>query len=640
MIDMSFFFLLSIAFVALLVFVNTLSTRQRRDKEYQQRQVELLDRALTDFRDRLEVLEGKAPPADRSNQSPAEQDAEHAQPESTELLSFFTEPDTPAGSPLALPDVRASGSADNEEDGAPEGKEPPSASPRKTGPEEEAIPTAALATPPIETTTPARGSRAKEEAFTSSWLIWIGGVTMALGGAFVVKFSIDQGYFGPAARVILGLLLGTSLLGIGEYLRRSSEKTLFQRQAPDYLPGTLTGVGILTLYASIWASYGLYGMVSSITAFAGLALVAFGSLALGLLHGPAIAALGIVGATIVPAIVSTGSRSTNLLFTYLAIVTAGGMVVVRYRQWWRLGGLTLAAGMIWATIWLATAGGGESVIAPGIFIITISIFGLWANRSDHSMDSWRWDNKPLPFAMAGIMAVTGSVLSFALLYVDGNNLDGISIVFAFATLMVLAGLHRNEWVTFPLIAGALILISLGTWASGAIYSDVAGQSLFDLSSHFGRFTALALASGMLFGLAGFGAAFRKPNPGYWATLSVAAPLILLIQSYVFWSDFGTNAGWAGAAMGLALIFTLSAERHRHTKTALGAYAAGAFSALSLALALYLHDAWLTLALSLQVPSLAYLCIRLDLPVLRRIALAIALVVIARLGFNPFSGRCR
>jgi uncharacterized membrane protein len=627
---MSFSSFIFVGLVALAVLLGTLHRRQRADSEHLMKQVRLLDLALTKFRDRLEVLEGKQP----SDAAPAPHVAipvedRATQPTNTpQALSFFTEQEQSRSLGTFRPDASADDVPVEDSDPAPEPIEP--IDEEDVPSEEEPVRPAALATPPRQTAT-----SAKEEAFTSRWLIWIGGVTMALGGAFIVKFSIDQGWFGPTMRIFIGLLLGAALLGVGEYLRRASDKVLFQRRTPDYLPGTLTGVGILTLYASIWAAFGLYDLITPFTAFSALALIAFGSLALGLLHGPAIAGLGILGAMLVPAIVSTGSRSTNLLFSYLVIVTSGGLAVMRYRQWWGLGGLTLGAGILWATIWLMTGTPGENVTAPGLFTIVISVIALWANRSDHDMENWRWDNKPLPFAVASLTMLASGVVIFALFQFDQAGLNGLLVVLAFAAVLLASSWVRHEWITFSLLSGALLLLALATWPPMSLYADLESLALFSASTSFGRFTILAAAGATLTGLVGFGAAFRKPAPGYWASLSTAVPLIILVVSYARWSSHGTEAGWAGIAMGLAFVFTLAAERHKHRNAALGAYAAAAFAGLSLSTALYLQDAWLTLALSLQLPAMAFLCVRLNLPVLRRIALAIAVVVIARLAFNPF-----
>src|SRR6185437_12771864 len=58
---------------------------------------------------------------------------------------------------------------------------------------------------------PARGL---EENLTSRWFVWLGAIAVALAGTFLVKYSIDEGYLGPAARCVLGFLLG-AVLAVG-----------------------------------------------------------------------------------------------------------------------------------------------------------------------------------------------------------------------------------------------------------------------------------------------------------------------------------------------------------------------------------------------------------------------------------------
>src|SRR5690606_15912963 len=41
---------------------------------------------------------------------------------------------------------------------------------------------------------PARGF---EERFGTRWVVWIGGIALALGGVFLVQVSIEQGLIGP-----------------------------------------------------------------------------------------------------------------------------------------------------------------------------------------------------------------------------------------------------------------------------------------------------------------------------------------------------------------------------------------------------------------------------------------------------------
>ena len=39
-----------------------------------------------------------------------------------------------------------------------------------------------------------------EQVLAENWLVWLGGIALALGGAFLVKLSIDYGLLTPAAR--------------------------------------------------------------------------------------------------------------------------------------------------------------------------------------------------------------------------------------------------------------------------------------------------------------------------------------------------------------------------------------------------------------------------------------------------------
>ena len=44
-------------------------------------------------------------------------------------------------------------------------------------------------------------------------------MALALGGVFMVRYSIEQGWIGPGVRVGLGALLAAALVGAGEWLR-------------------------------------------------------------------------------------------------------------------------------------------------------------------------------------------------------------------------------------------------------------------------------------------------------------------------------------------------------------------------------------------------------------------------------------
>ena len=75
----------------------------------------------------------------------------------------------------------------------------------------------AAAPPPLP-----QPDRGFEETIGTRWVVWIGGLTLALGGFFMVRYSIEAGLLGPGVRTILGGLFALALLWLLEY--NESEK--------------------------------------------------------------------------------------------------------------------------------------------------------------------------------------------------------------------------------------------------------------------------------------------------------------------------------------------------------------------------------------------------------------------------------
>src|SRR5512135_1939132 len=60
----------------------------------------------------------------------------------------------------------------------------------------------APAAPPRAAAPPPRpGPLSFEERFGTRWVVWVGGVALALGGIFLVRYTIQQGLIGPGVRI-------------------------------------------------------------------------------------------------------------------------------------------------------------------------------------------------------------------------------------------------------------------------------------------------------------------------------------------------------------------------------------------------------------------------------------------------------
>ncbi|MET0529773.1 MAG: DUF2339 domain-containing protein, partial [Microvirga sp.] len=78
-------------------------------------------------------------------------------------------------------------------------------------------PVPAIPATPAQPTPPRQGF---EEKLGSRWAVWVGGVALALGGIFLVRYSIEQNLLQPETRTALGGLFALALIGAGEWLRR------------------------------------------------------------------------------------------------------------------------------------------------------------------------------------------------------------------------------------------------------------------------------------------------------------------------------------------------------------------------------------------------------------------------------------
>ncbi len=75
--------------------------------------------------------------------------------------------------------------------------------------------------PPPVPPTPSKPKPSLEERFGTQWVVWAGGIALALGGFFLVRYSIEQGWFGPEARLALGAVIALALIAAGEWTRRN-----------------------------------------------------------------------------------------------------------------------------------------------------------------------------------------------------------------------------------------------------------------------------------------------------------------------------------------------------------------------------------------------------------------------------------
>ena len=179
-------------------------------------------------------------------------------------------------------------------------------------------------------------------------MVWAGGIALALGGFFLVRQAIEQGWFGPVFQVLLGAAVAAALIAAGAWTRRHEILTGVTGLPKAHIPSVLTAAGTAIAYADVYAAYAVYDLIGPAVAFVLLGAVALGTLAAALVHGPALAGLGVVGAFITPLIVSTEQPNYWALYLYLAVVTAAAFALARAKLWRWLAVTAVAASVLWA----------------------------------------------------------------------------------------------------------------------------------------------------------------------------------------------------------------------------------------------------------------------------------------------------
>ncbi len=305
-----------------------------------------------------------------------------------------------------------------------------------------------------------------ETALGTRWAVWVGGVALALGGIFLVRYSIEAGWFGPGTRLLLAGLFGLTLVAAGEFVRRTGMRGPVPDTAGAYIPSILTAAGAFTLFGTIYAAYGVYGFIGPATAFVLLGVIALATLALALVHGQALAGLGLLGSLATPVLVASEAPNAWALFGYLAIVLAASVAVARIRLWRFLASAAFAGFGLWSLAYLA-----------GMIVLDLKVL-LFAGVVTLACLALLWcraGREPAYHAFpAAVPAFFVALLGVAML-VDPvlQAIGGVPGGTALLLLMVMVAAWRTE--ALPLLFGAGIATSLAFLRAG-----LAGTFEFDL----------------------------------------------------------------------------------------------------------------------------------------------------------------
>jgi uncharacterized membrane protein len=498
-----------------------------------------------------------------------------------------------------------------------------------------------VAPPPLPSASPGF-----EERIGTRWVVWLGGLTLALGGFFMVRYSIDAGLLGPGVRVLLGGAFALALLVAGEWMRRSEATSSIDVLPIANIPAILTAAGTAVAFGTAYAAYALYDFLAPASAFILLGLVALGTLAAALLHGPVLAGLGIVAAFGTPLLVSSEKPDFWALYVYLAVVTAAAFGLARARLWSWLAVTTVALALLWTLPVLKfdppdVGPYAFHVVSGFVLAALLVVCGFMFGPSAEDDRAEAISSGSLASYLFGAMLIV--LASF--------HADAAIVVFAVLTAATLLVAWRAPSATGAVaLAAAFDAIVFLEWAI-RVNPDVLvmpggplpgiGPSPIESSVALHMTVAAIFAAG--FGAAGFFAQGRSSNalvPVIWSASGVFAPLALLIALYARIAHLDRSIPFAIVAVLLAAAFAAATEilSRRELRPGLTAstalFATGTLAALALALTFALDKGWLTIALALTSLGAAWVSTQRPIPFLRVLSSILAGIVVLRVGYEP------
>lgn len=153
----------------------------------------------------------------------------------------------------------------------------------------------------------------------------IGILITVIGVGIGAKYSIENDLISPLTRIILGYLSAIGLFGFGMKLKQKYES----------YSAVLVSGAIVILYFITFFAYSFYELIPQAVAFILMVVFTGFTIVASLNYNKQIIAhLGLVGAYAVPFLLSSGSGQVEILYSYMAIINIG-ILILAFKKYWK-----------------------------------------------------------------------------------------------------------------------------------------------------------------------------------------------------------------------------------------------------------------------------------------------------------------
>ena len=460
-----------------------------------------------------------------------------------------------------------------------------------------------------------------EQNIATKLPVWIGALSLICAAFFLVKYSIELGWMQPVVRVSLGGLFGAGLVAAGQWIIRRDYIANYERIAQG-----LVGSGIVAMYASIYAALNLYDLLPPLIAFGGMIGVTALAVILSLRHGQPIAAFGLLGGLLTPALIGSDEPNAKAMFTYLFFLFSSMFMVLVRKGWWVLAIIAVIGMFSWSAFWFLWVFIASDALVLVVFCMAVTAVVLAVTGRMIASDNVE-KNHSLPVHRLNFMAIAGSALTIVWLSMeitltlfDWSMLGLLGMAVMALAYFKPSVYQRPLWV---MLGGSLVLYYF--WAEQAPLNN-----------------AIAVVAGMSALYIGGGAFLMRQvsDPRFWAAVQSITGVALYALSYFaldlpisFTESFGMFWGIASLVLASLAIYQASDIREKYHADMtikahlLAIYTLAASAFIAMGLSIELPWEYLPLAIAGQIAVTAWVYQKTRIDFLKNIALILTLVFV-------------
>lgn len=189
----------------------------------------------------------------------------------------------------------------------------------------------------------------------------VGILAVLIGMAWFLKLAFDRNWIGPGVRILIGLACAAGLVAWSERFRRKGFPAF------SY---SLKALGTGVAYLSLWASFSVFHLAPAWLVFLAMTVVTVVNAALAHRQDSEVLAVyALAGGLATPTLLSMGYTHEVFLFSYLALLNCGALLLLARRPWKRLAGSALLGTAAYYLAWTL-----NEYFTSGVTLLFLAVF--------------------------------------------------------------------------------------------------------------------------------------------------------------------------------------------------------------------------------------------------------------------------